>query len=169
MFLGWRGQLILKRLKQVWNVGMLCCSDLMEKAIWQGTGRGKSLERVSGFERQWCRARESKRLHSLEGNIWSESERDGEGEVERSFLLLSTSISQCFSPRLSLRTSPLLPFKRLSLHWPLYMWQKAFAYTHTYHVCALTVQKETAGFPWRPLVKARDFQVLLTADIVWCI
>ena len=96
MFLGLRGQLILKRLKQVWNVGMLCCSDLMEKAIRQGTGRGETLERVSGFERQWCRARASKRLHSLEGNIWSESERDGEGEVERSFLLLSTSISQCF-------------------------------------------------------------------------
>lgn len=44
----------------------------------------------------------------------------------------------------------------------IYVAKKAFTYTHTYHVCALTLQKETASFPRQPLEEPRDFLVLLT-------
>lgn len=88
-----------------------------------------------------------------------------EGEVRRSFLLLSTSISQCF-PRLSLRTSPLFPFKRLSLHLPLYMWQKAFTYTHTYHVCALTQQKKGCRLPMTTIRGSQRFSSTTECSIV---
>lgn len=39
-----------------------------------------------------------------------------------------------------------LPFKWLSLHSPLYMWQKAFTYTHTYRIWAHTT-KRSCKFP----------------------
>lgn len=54
------------------------------KAFRQGSRREARLEwRLSGFERQWYRGRDKKRLHSLEGNIWSEWKREGDrgGEV----------------------------------------------------------------------------------------
>lgn len=158
-FLGWRGQ-FLNRLKQVWNVGNAVLQWFNGKAIRQGTRREESRERVSGFERQWCRARDTKRLHSLEGNILSEPERDGErgrgGEVISPPEHIHFTV---FSSTLPLDITSFPSSDYPSIHH--YICGKKRPYTHTYHVCALTLQKETASSPWQPLEEPRDFLVLL--------
>lgn len=126
--------------------GLRLHNDLMESS---GEGKRGRRERVSGLTETMMYGRGHGEIAQLRGKhfVWEPRRGGGKGgEVGRSFLLASTSISQCF-PRRSPRTSPPFPFQRLSLHLPLYMWQKAFTHPHTYRVWALAQQKGSCGLP----------------------
>ena len=129
------------------------------KAIRQGTGRQERQGRVSGLEGQWCRARDTKRLHSLEGNIfvwvregWRERERGGEvisPPEHIHFTVFSSTLPLDITSHPLQVIIPLFTITHVA---------KTFTYTHVlpYSMCTLTPQKKTASFPERLLEEARD-------------
>lgn len=153
MFLSSRGQLILKTPKQVWNVKMLFCSCWAERQSGERLRENRG-NRVSGFEAQWFRAGNAKRLHSLEGSILSE--RDRAGGVLRS--PPEHIHFTAFSSTLPLDIF-LFPFKRLSFHLPLYMCQNLHLHTYLSNVSV----RETTRSLWQSLKEIHSI-MLQSAD-----